>query len=159
MPYRRPTKERAEAQKAARKLYVEDRLSLKDIRQQTGEDMRTLKAWCNLGDWDGLREKETKTELDRLKALRSSMLDRAEAQIKEDKLPHIEIGLMYKLERMIVQREQKKQGLPERAALTALRQFGPRMSKFGGELSDTYREILLQFGKSIAEQGFPPPSK
>ena len=159
MPRRRPTKERAEAQKAARKLYVVDRLSLKDIRQQTGEDMRTLKAWCNLGDWDGLREKEAKTELDRLKDLRSNMLDRAEAQIKEDKLPHIEIGLMYKLERMIVQREQKKQGLSERVALTALRQFGPRMSHFGGELPDTYREILLQFGKSISEQGFPPPSK
>ena len=104
-------------------------------------------------------EENAKTELDRLKDLRSSMLDRAEAQIKEDKLPHIEIGLMYKLERMIVQREQKKQELPERVALTALRQFGPRMSHFGGELSDTYREIMLQFGKSIVEQGFPPPSK
>ena len=155
----RPTNGKAEAQKAARKLYVEDRLSLDEISQQTGETVKTLRAWRNLGEWDGLRGKETKTELDRLKDLRSSMLDRAEAQIKEDKLPHIEIGLMYKLERMIVQREQEKQGLPERVALTALRQFGPRMSRFGGELSDTYREILLQFGKSITEQGFPPPSK
>ncbi len=155
----RPTNGKAEAQKAARKLYVEDGLSLKEISQQTGKDLRTLRSWCNLGDWEGLREKGAKTELDRLKELRSSMLDRAEAQIKEDKLPHIEIGLMYKLDRMIVQREQKKQGLSERVALTALRQFGPRMSHFDGELPDTYREILLQFGKSIAEQGFPPPSK
>ena len=155
----RPTNGKAEAEKAARKLYVEDRLSLKEISQQTGETVKTLRAWRNLGDWEGLRGKKTKTELDRLKDLRSSMLDRAEAQVKEDKLPHIEIGLMYKLERMIVQREQEKRGLPERVALTALRQFGPRMSQFEGELPDTYREILLQFGKSIAEQGFPPPPK
>ena len=154
----RSTKEKAEAQKAARKLYVEDGLSLEEISQQTGETVKTLRAWRNLGEWETVEE-NAKTELDRLKDLRSSMLDRAEAQIKEDKLPHIEIGLMFKLDRMIVQREQKKQELPERVALTALRQFGPRMSHFGGELSDTYREIMLQFGKSIVEQGFPPPSK
>ena len=77
-------------------------LSLKDIRRnRPAKTMRTLKAWCNLGDWDGLREERSK---DRTRSVRSacgsSMLDRAEAQIKEDKLPHIEIGLMYKLERI-----------------------------------------------------------
>ena len=65
--------------------------------------MKTLRSWCNLGDWENLRGAETKTELDRLKDLRSSLLDRAEAQMKEGKLPHTEIGLMYKLERMIDQ--------------------------------------------------------
>ncbi len=149
----RSTKEKAEAQKAARKLYVEDGLSLEEIHQQTGETLRTLKTWCNLGDWENSREAETKTELDRLKDLRSSMLDKAEAQLKEGKLPHIEIGLMYKLERMIDYREEK-QGLPETVALLALRQFGPRMSHLHGEPSDIYREILTEFGKSIAEQGF-----
>ncbi len=81
------------------------------------------------------------------------MLDKAEAQLKEGKLPHIEIGLMYKLERMIAHREEK-QGLPETVALLALRQFGPRMSRLYGEPSDIYRDILTEFGKSIAEQGF-----
>ena len=152
MPYR-STKEKAEAQKVARKLYVEDRLSLKEVREQTGEPMKTLRSWCNLGDWENLRGAETKTELERLKDLRSNLLDRAEAQMKEDKLPHIEIGLMYKLERMIDRREQE-QGLPETVALLALRQFGPRMSHLGGEPSNIYRDILTEFGKSIAEQGF-----
>ena len=46
----RPTKEKAEAQKAARKLYVEDRLSLEEISQQTGETVKTLRAWRNLGE-------------------------------------------------------------------------------------------------------------
>lgn len=103
MPYR-STKKKAEAQKAARKLYVVDGLSLKEIHQQTGETMRTLRAWCNLGDWENQR---AITEFDRLESLRDSLLDRAEAQIKEGKLPHTEIGLIYKLERLIVQREKK----------------------------------------------------
>ncbi len=50
MPYRRPTKEKAEAQKAARKLYVNIGLSLKEVHQQTGETLRTLKSWCRRGD-------------------------------------------------------------------------------------------------------------
>lgn len=103
----RSTKEKAEAQKAARKLYVEDGLSLKEIHQQTGETMRTLRSWRNLGDWENLREAEDKTELDRLWNLRDSLLDKAEAQIKADKLPHTETGLIHKLERVIVQREKK----------------------------------------------------
>ncbi len=105
----RSTKEKAEAQKVARKLYVTDRLSLKEIHEQTGETMRTLRSWCTLGDWDSLREAEDKTELDRLESLRDSLLDKAEAQIKAGKLPHIETGLIYKLERLIVQREKKEE--------------------------------------------------
>jgi len=153
MPYR-STKEKAEAQKVARKLYVEDRLSLKEVREQTGEPMRTLRSWCNLGDWETLRGAETETELDRLKDLRGSLLDRAEAQIKEGKLPHTEIGLMYKLEKMIDQREQK-QNLPETAVLQALRHFGPSLIQTRMDLRNTFEKILLDFGKSISEQGFP----
>ena len=134
----RSTKEKAEAQKAARDLYVEDGLSLEEIRQRTGETLKTLKTWCNLGDWENLREAETKTELDRLKDLRSSMLDKAEAQLKEGKLPHIEIGLVYRLERMIAHREEK-QGLPETVALLALRQLGPKLH---GNPADIYEDIL-----------------
>ena len=122
MPYRRTTKERAEARKVARKLYVKDRLSLKEVRQQTGENMRTLKAWCDLGDWDGLREKEAKTELDRLESIRENLLDRAEAQIKEDKLPHIEIGLMYRMEKLIAQ-QKKEENMVKIIALNTVRHF------------------------------------
>ena len=154
----RSTKDKARVQEHARKLYVEDKLSLEEIHEQTGETVKTLRAWRNLGEWEAMQEKNEKTELDRLKDLRSSLLDRAEAQIKEGKLPHTEIGLMYKLEKMIDQREQK-QGLPETTALLALRQFGPRMSHLHEELSNTYRDILLKFGKAISEQGFPRLSK
>lgn len=102
----RSTKEKAEAQKVARELYVIDRLSLKEIHEQTGETMRTLRAWCTLGDWETLR---ANTELDRFERLRDDLLDKAEAQIKEGKLPHTEIGLMCKLERVIAQREKKEE--------------------------------------------------
>ena len=78
------------------------------------------------------------------------MLDKAEAQLKEGKLPHIEIGLMYKLERMIAHREEKQE-LPETVALLALRQLGPKLY---GNTAGIYEEILTEFGKSIAEQGF-----
>ncbi len=118
MPYR-STKEKAEAQKAARNLYVIDGLSLKEIHQQTGEPMRTLRAWHNLGDWDSLR---ISTEFDRLENLRDGLLDRAEAQIKEGKLPHTEIGLMYKLEQLIVQRK-KDETLVKIVALNTVAYF------------------------------------
>lgn len=154
----RPTNGKAEAQKAARKLYVEDELSLEEISQQTGETVKTLRAWRNLGEWETMKEENAKTELDRLKDLRSSLLDRAEAQVKGGKLPHIEIGLMYKLDRMIAQQEEKQE-LPETVALLALRQFGPRIARLPGEPSNIYMEILTEFGKSIVEQGFSPPSK
>lgn len=108
---RRSTREKAEAQRVARNLYVIDGFSLKEIRQQTGEPMRTLKAWCNLGDWERLRVAETETELSRLMSLRDGLLDKAEAQSKEGKLPHTEIGLVYKLERLIFQREKQEESV------------------------------------------------
>ena len=109
MPYR-STKEKAEAQKVARKLYVTDGLSLKEIHQQTKESMRTLRSWCTLGDWENLRECRNKDRTRPFEgAYGTDLFDRAEAQMKEDKLPHIEIGLMYKLERMIVQQEKKEE--------------------------------------------------
>ena len=122
MPYRRSTKERAEAQKVARRLFVKDRLSLKDIRQQTGEDMRTLKSWYTLGDWEGLREAATKTEIDRLESLRESLLDKAEAQTREGKMPHTEIGLMYKLEKLIAQ-QKKEEVMVKMIAVNTVRYF------------------------------------
>ena len=76
-----------------------------EIKEQTGETLRTLRTWCNLGDWENLREELATTELDRLENLRDNLLGKAEAQLKEGKLPHAEIGLMYRLEKLIVQRK------------------------------------------------------
>ena len=109
----RSTKEKFAAQAKARDLYVKDGLSLEEISQQTGETLKTLRTWRNLGDWENLREEDAKTDLDRLRSLRDSLLDKAEAQIKEGKLPHTEIGLMYRLEKMIDQRE-KAGAMPKR---------------------------------------------
>jgi hypothetical protein len=149
----RSAKDKARAQEYARKLYVEDKLSLEEIHEQTGKTVKTLRAWRNLGEWDAMQEKNEKTELDRLKDLWSSLLDRAEAQVKEGKLPHIEIGLMHKLEKMIALQEEK-QRLPETVAMIALRQFGSKIARVPGEPSSIYNDILTEFGKSIAEQGF-----
>lgn len=107
MPHR-STKEKAEAQKVARQLYVGAGLSLKEIHQQTGETLRTLRSWYNLGDWDNLREAHAKTDLDRLEKLRDSLLDKAESQVKAGKLPHTELGLMYKLEKIIAQQKKEE---------------------------------------------------
>ncbi len=103
----RSTKEKREAQETARSLYVQDGLSLEEISRQTGETLRTLSAWRNLGEWKVIREHNSRTELDRLNSLRDSLLDRAEAQFKDGKLPHTEIGLVTKLERIIAQRERR----------------------------------------------------
>ncbi len=149
MPYR-STKEKAEAQKAARKLYVVDGLSLKEIHQQTGETMRTLRAWYNLGDWDSLR---ISTEFDRLEGLRDGLLDRAEAQIKAGKLPHTEIGLMYKLEQLIVQRK-KDEALVKIVALNTVGYFIDYLFKNDRKLCRALVPHLEKLNKSIGDQDF-----
>jgi len=145
----RPTKEKAEAQKAARELYVTYELSLKEIHQKTGEPMRTLRAWCNLGDWEGLR---AKTELDRFRSLRDSLLDKAEAQIKAGKLPHTEIGLMYKLERLIDRRERSGETEIE-TAVNTITCFGEYLLEHGlAELAQAFAEHYSAFGKWLLDQ-------
>ena len=146
----RSTKEKAEAQKVARKLYVEDGLSLKEIHQQTGETMRTLRSWCNLGDWENLREANKDRTRPVREELRDSLLDKAEAQMEAGKLPHTEIGLMYRLERMIDRSRAK-----ERVALQ-VRQFGPQLARW-----ETFylQSILTEFGSRSAFEHNPLRSK
>ena len=162
MPYR-ATKEKSAARAKAQELYVKDGLSLEEIRQRTRTPLKTLRAWRNLGRWEAMRKLAARTELDRLKDLQNHLLDRAEAQIKEGKLPHTEIGLMYKLESMIGRREQKQE-LPKTLVLDALKRFGPRVvqTRLGprllqtdSELYHTFKGILLELGTSISEQDFP----
>ncbi len=152
MPYR-STKEKAEAQKAARKLYVTDGLSLKEIKEQTGETPRTLRAWYNLGDWENLR---ANTELDRFQRLRDNLLGKAEAQIKEDKLPHTEIGLVYRLERMIVQREKKDEMVATIMTNTIQYQLLYLM-EHDPELARAFVQHSEGFSQWIAEQDLTRP--
>ena len=152
MPYR-STKEKAEAQKAARKLYVEDGLSLKEIHQQTGETMRTLRSWSNLGDWENLREAYAKTDLDRLEKLRDSLLDKAEAQMEAGKLPHTELGLMYRLEKIIAQ--QKKEEIQVKIiALNTIWYFMEYLLEHNQKLCVALAPHLKKWLKWVADQDF-----
>ena len=154
MPYRSP-KKRAEAKEHARKLYVEFGLSLDEIHQQTGETPRTLRSWCKRGDWEDLREAETKTELGRLKDLRSSMLDRAEDQMKADKLPHTEIGLISKLERLIGQREEIGD-MEARIATNTIMCLVEYLREHDKELGQALSDHILPFGKWLFKQDSLP---
>ncbi len=108
MAYRSPKNKEAIRQ-YSRRLYVEDKRSLDEIREETGEAMRTLKTWSDLEDWETQREEYAKTDRDRMESLRGSLLDKIEAQFKAEKLPHTEIGLLYKTERLIIQRGKKEE--------------------------------------------------
>ena len=102
------TKERAEAKKAARKLYVKDEaVTERDSPTDRGnhENTQIVVQTRRLGRPAGERSKDRTRPV--REDLRSSLLDKAEAQIKAGKLPHTEIGLMYKLEKLIAQREKK----------------------------------------------------
>ena len=149
----RSTKEKAEAQKAARKLYVNIGLSLKEVHQQTGETMRTLRSWRTLGDWDGLREEKEKNELDRLESLRESLLDRAEAQRKAGKLPHTEIGLMYRLEKLIAQHK-KEETMVKIVALNTVGYFMEYMVKQDQNLAANLAPHFEEWATWVGSQDF-----
>lgn len=152
MPYR-STKEKAEARKVARKMYVNYRLSLKEIHQQTGETMGTLRSWSNLGDWEGLREAYAKTDLDRLEKLRDDLLDKAEAQIKAGKLPHTEIGLMYRLEKLIAQ--QKKEEIQTKiVALNTIGYFLEYLYEYDQNLALALVPHLEKWNNWVGDQDF-----
>ncbi len=117
MPYR-STKEKAENRIMARLLYTEEGLSLEEVSQSTGETVKTIRAWRNIGQWDQMKLGAYAAESDRLQALRTSLYDRIEAQFKENKLPHTEIGLLAKVDRMITRQEARDALDPGRVVLT-----------------------------------------
>ena len=116
----RSTKEKDKSRAIARQLYIKEGLSLEDIHQQTGETLKTLRAWRNLGQWDSLRDSSYNPELERLRKMRDSLFDRIEAQFTDGKLPHTEIGLLAKIEGMIERHEAKVWRDPLRVVLAAL---------------------------------------
>ena len=151
MAYRSPKNKEAIRQ-YSRRLYVEDKRSLDEIREETGEAMSTLETWSDLEDWETQREASARTVLDRLEGLRDSLFDRAESQLAAGKSPHTEIGLACKLGKEI-DRYQKQ---PETVALQVLKHFGPRIAKTSGEeLHIIFDRILLEFGRSVSGRCFP----
>ena len=57
---------------------------------------------------------------DRLRNLRASLFDRIEADLKENKLPHAEIDLLAKVDRMLARQEAKVRAHPALTTLIAL---------------------------------------
>ena len=153
----RSTKEKAAAQAKARKLYVAYGMSLDEIHEETGEPIKTLRSWSNLGDWKGMREEILESELDRLVRLRDHLLDKAEAQIREDKLPHTELGLVCKLERLIFQREKKEERI-NAIMMNTLQYLSLYLMEHDPELGRAFvHNHLKEFTRWIFEQDLIRP--
>ena len=158
MPYR-STQEKREAQEAARSLYVKDGLSLAEISRQTGETLKTLRAWRNLGEWDTMREKNTRTELDRLNSVRDRLLDKVEAQLEAGKLPHTEIGLLYKAERMIAQRRRRMMDMAPEIVLYTIKYLKDYLRDHDPKLLQAFTAHIQKFGAFVQKQDFTGPLK
>ena len=147
----RSTKDKAKAQEYARRLYVKDGLSLEEIRRKTGEPIKTLRAWQRLGNWQDSQEAKGADDLDRLRHLRDGLLDKAEAQIKAEKLPHTEIGLMYRLERLIAQRE-KSEEMTITVTTNTLNYLMGYILHHDQKLGQSVRPHILEFSKWLRQQ-------
>ena len=156
MPYR-STKEKRSSQETARGLYVKGGLSLAEISRQTGETLKTLSAWSKLGEWKVIREHESRTELDRLNSMRDSLLDRAEAQIKDGKLPHTEIGLVTKLERIIAQRERRSMEMAPSILLYLLKYLIAYLREHDPTLLQAFAPHFQKYVDFLREQDFSGP--
>ena len=153
MPYR-STQDKHKARTTAHKLYVQDGLSLEEISRQTGETIKTLRAWRNLGEWEAMREKDARTELDRLNSLRDSLLDRAEAQLEAGRMPHTEIGLLYKVERMIDQKKRRKQEIAPAMVLYTLDHLVKYLLDHDPKMARAFADHIRGFAKWVQSQDF-----
>ena len=156
MPYR-STQDKHKARTTAHQLYVQDGLSLEEISRQTGETIKTLRAWRNLGEWEAMREKDARTESDRLKSLRDSLLDRAEAQLEAGKLPHTEIGLLYKVERMIDQRRRKRLEMAPDIVLYTIKYLIDYLREHDPKLNRAFAGHIQGFADYVKGQNFTDP--
>lgn len=145
----RPTKEKAKTRAIARQLYTKKRLSLEDIHQRTGETLKTLRAWRNLGQWDSLRDNSYNPEIERLRKMRDSLFDRIEAQFTDGKLPHTEIGLLAKVESMIERHEAKVWQDPIQVVLAALELLMNELREYNPDLAKALGPHLHGLGRRI----------
>ena len=148
MPYR-STQEKTKARSMARQLYIKEGLSLEEVSQSTGETVKTLRAWRNLGEWDFLRSSADKTERERLQKLRDSLFDRIEAQLKDNKLPHTEIGLLAKVDGMIVRQEGRGRWHPAWVALGTLELLLEELQEHAPDLLKEFAPYIKRVGLRI----------
>lgn len=151
----RSSKEKAENRVLARRLYVKEGVSFEDISQATGETVRTLKTWCKLGQWDTLKYGIFDPDRDRLRTLRASLFDRIEAHLKESKLPHVEIDLLAKVDRMLARQEAKVRADPGLTTLIALETLLDDLQEHDPALKSEVAKHLPRIGKRIRTRGYP----
>lgn len=148
----RSTKEKDNARANARQLYIRKGLSLEDIHQQTGETLKTLRAWRNLGEWDILRDNAYNPELQRLRKVRDSLLDRIETQFTDSKLPHTEIGLLAKVDSMITRHEARVQAYVLEIVLAAFELLLEELHEHNPDLAKAVGPSLRRTGKRIFKE-------
>ena len=150
----RSTKEKAENRTMARQLYVKEGLSLEDISQSTGETVKTIKAWCKLGQWDVLKGGAYDPDRDRLRNLRTNLFDRIEAQFTDGKLPHTEIGLLAKVDTMLARREAKAKVQPGASVVATLQLLIEDLREHDPALLEKLGKHLVRIGERAAQRGF-----
>ena len=150
----RSTKEKAENRTMARKLYTQEGYSLEDISQTTGETVRTLKAWCKLGQWDILKNRAYDPDRDRLRHLRTNLLDRIEAQFTDGKLPHTEIGLLTRVDTMLARHEAKAELYPGASVVATLQLLIEDLQEHDPALLEKMRKYFVRAGERAAKGGF-----
>ena len=151
----RSSKEKAENRGLARQLYVKEGVSFEDISQTTGETVRTLKTWCKLGQWDTLKHGIFDPDRDRLRNLRASLFDRIEAHLQENKLPHTEIDLLAKVDRMLARQEAKVRARPALTTLIVLETLLDDLQEHDPALKSQVAKHLPRIGKRISTRGYP----
>ena len=151
----RSSKEKAENRVLARQLYVKEGLSLEEVSRTTGETVRTLKAWCKLGQWDILKHGVYAPDRDRLRTLRASLLDRIEAHLKENTLPHTEIESLAKVDRMLARQEAKVRANPALTTLIVLETLLDDLQEHDPALRDQVVRHLPRIAKRVSRRGYP----
>ena len=151
----RSSKEKAENRILARQLYVKEGLSLEDISETTGETVRTLKTWCKLGQWDILKHGIYAPDRDRLRNLRTRLFDRIEARFKENTLPHTEIDLLAKVDRMLARQEAKVRADPALTMLITLETLLDDLQEHDPALRSQMAKHLPRIAKRISSRGYP----
>ncbi len=104
-----------------------------------------------------MQEKDARTEFDRLNSLRDSLLDRAEAQLEAGKMPHTEIGLVYKLERMMDQRRRNRLKLATEIVLYTIKYLINYLREHDPKLVRAFAAHIQGFGDYVKEQDFTGP--
>lgn len=151
----RSSKEKAENRVLARQLYVKEGMSFEDISQTIGETVRTLKAWCKLGQWDTLKHGVYDPDRERLRNLRASLFDRIETHLKENKLSHTEIDSLAKVDRMLARQEAKVRADPALTTIITLETLLDDLQEHDPALRDQVAQHLPRIAKRISTRGYP----